>query len=88
MIWINTNQIKDHIAASADAICVMKDNTIIHEWYSGFHHFHKSARKVDEYSQFNERRRCWTITSESGQQESGGRQNFRLKKSRNYLNYE
>jgi len=48
-----TNQIKDRIAASAAAICVMKDNKIIHEWYSGFHHFHKSARKVNEYSQFN-----------------------------------
>lgn len=48
-----TIQIKDRIAASAAAICVMKDNKIIHEWYSGSHHFHKGARKVDEYSQFN-----------------------------------
>jgi CubicO group peptidase (beta-lactamase class C family) len=48
-----TNEIKDRIAASAAAICVMKDNKIVHEWYSGFHHFHKGARKVDELSQFN-----------------------------------
>ncbi|WP_193726824.1 hypothetical protein [Paenibacillus guangzhouensis] len=42
-----TKQIKDHIAASAAAVCVMKDNEIIHEWYSGNHHFHNGARKVD-----------------------------------------
>lgn len=48
-----TNQIKDRISASAAAICVMKDNEIVHEWYSGFHHFHKGARVVDVNSQFN-----------------------------------
>ncbi len=48
-----TNEVKNRIAASAAAICVMKDNKIVHEWYSGFHHFHKGARKVDELSQFN-----------------------------------
>jgi CubicO group peptidase (beta-lactamase class C family) len=48
-----TNEIKDRIAASAAAICVMKDNKILHEWYSGYHHFHKGARKVDVFSQFN-----------------------------------
>ncbi|MDQ1914880.1 serine hydrolase domain-containing protein [Paenibacillus sp. GD4] len=48
-----TNQIKDRISASAAAVCIMKDNKIIHERYSGYHHFHKGARKVDEFSQFN-----------------------------------
>lgn len=48
-----TKQIKDRIAASAAAVCVMKDNEIIHEWYSGNHHFHNGARKIDESSQFN-----------------------------------
>jgi len=48
-----TEQIKDRIAASAAAVCVIKDNKIIHEWYSGNHHFHGGARKVDAFSQFN-----------------------------------
>jgi len=48
-----TKQIKDRIAASAAAVCVIKDNEIIHEWYSGNHHFHNGARNVDEFSQFN-----------------------------------
>lgn len=48
-----TDEIKNRIAASAAAICVIKDNKIVHEWYSGYHHFHNGARKVDELSQFN-----------------------------------
>ncbi|WP_409340278.1 serine hydrolase [Paenibacillus sp. MBLB4367] len=48
-----TKQIKDRIAASAAAVYVMKDDEIIHEWYSGNHIFHNGARKVDEFSQFN-----------------------------------
>ncbi|RKN80571.1 serine hydrolase domain-containing protein [Paenibacillus ginsengarvi] len=48
-----TEQIKNRIAASAAAVCVIKDNEIIHEWYSGNHHFHSGARKVDASSQFN-----------------------------------
>lgn len=30
-----------------------KDNKILHGWYSGYHHFHKGARKADVFSQFN-----------------------------------
>jgi hypothetical protein len=41
-----TEQIQNRIAASAGALCIIKDNKIIHEWYSGFHHFHKGARKT------------------------------------------
>lgn len=48
-----TENVKERISASAAAICVIKDNEIVHEWYSGSHHFHKGARKVDEHSQFN-----------------------------------
>jgi CubicO group peptidase (beta-lactamase class C family) len=48
-----TAEIKSRIAASDAAICVIKDNKIVHEWYSGAHHFHKGARSVDEFSQFN-----------------------------------
>ncbi|WP_018755513.1 serine hydrolase domain-containing protein [Paenibacillus terrigena] len=48
-----TEQIQNRIAASAGALCVIKDNKIIHEWYSGFHHFHKGARKTGAESQFN-----------------------------------
>ncbi|WJV29727.1 serine hydrolase [Rossellomorea sp. AcN35-11] len=31
----------------------MKDNEIVHEWYSGTHHFEQGARNIDPSSQFN-----------------------------------
>ncbi|WP_028559867.1 serine hydrolase [Paenibacillus pinihumi] len=48
-----TQQIQEQIKASAAALCIMKDNRIVHEWYNGYHHFHKGARTVDNSPQFN-----------------------------------
>ncbi|CAG7653838.1 serine hydrolase domain-containing protein [Paenibacillus allorhizosphaerae] len=48
-----TEHIQHRIAASAAALCIIKDNNIIHEWYAGHHHFHKGARKTGDTSQFN-----------------------------------
>jgi CubicO group peptidase (beta-lactamase class C family) len=48
-----TEKIKQKMHASASALVIMKDNSIVHEWYSGTHHFAKGAKKVDVSSQFN-----------------------------------
>ncbi|CAG7644415.1 hypothetical protein PAESOLCIP111_04695 [Paenibacillus solanacearum] len=48
-----TEQVRQRIAASAAALCIIKDDNIVHEWYAGHHHFHKGARKTGETSQFN-----------------------------------
>lgn len=48
-----TEQIQNRIAASAGALCIIKDDKVIHEWYAGAHHFHQGARKTGEDSQFN-----------------------------------
>jgi CubicO group peptidase (beta-lactamase class C family) len=47
------SRIQREIAASAAGICIMQNNEIIHEWYDGYHHFKKGARKVQADSQFN-----------------------------------
>ncbi|QUW23119.1 beta-lactamase family protein [Sporosarcina sp. Marseille-Q4063] len=48
-----TEQVKQEMHASASALIIMKDNKIVHEWYSGTHHFEKGARKIDNSSRFN-----------------------------------
>ncbi|MBO0991667.1 serine hydrolase domain-containing protein [Bacillus sp. SD088] len=48
-----TKTVKQDIYASGSALIIMKDNRIVHEWYSGTHHFEKGAKKVDYSSQFN-----------------------------------
>ncbi|WP_231893434.1 serine hydrolase domain-containing protein [Rossellomorea aquimaris] len=50
----NYNERMKHLNSSSGAAFVlMKDNKIIHEWYSGTHHFGEGARKIDRSSQFN-----------------------------------
>lgn len=48
-----TEKVKQEMYASGSALVIMKDNQIIHEWYSGTHHFEKGARNIDYSSQFN-----------------------------------
>ncbi|MDX8363427.1 serine hydrolase domain-containing protein [Cytobacillus sp. IB215316] len=45
--------VQKQISSSGSAFVIMKDNEIIHEWYSGTHHFEEGARKIDGASQFN-----------------------------------
>ncbi len=52
-ITLYTEKIKREMHASGSALVIMKDNRIVHEWYSGTHHFEKGARKIDIASQFN-----------------------------------
>jgi CubicO group peptidase (beta-lactamase class C family) len=39
--------------ASGSAVVIMKDNKIVHEWYSGEHHFEQGAKKINYDSRFN-----------------------------------
>jgi CubicO group peptidase (beta-lactamase class C family) len=39
--------------ASGEALLIMIDGEIVHEWYSGTHHFEPGAREIDVHSQFN-----------------------------------
>ncbi|WP_406688105.1 serine hydrolase domain-containing protein [Rossellomorea vietnamensis] len=48
-----TEEIKKKMHASGAALVIMKDNEVVHEWYSGTHHFDTGARKIDHLSQFN-----------------------------------
>ena len=48
-----TEKVKKEMYASGSALIIMKDNKIVHEWYSGTHHFEKGARKIDYSSRFN-----------------------------------
>jgi CubicO group peptidase (beta-lactamase class C family) len=48
-----TEKVKQEMHASGSALVIMKDNNIVHEWYSGTHHFEKGAKKIDYSSQFN-----------------------------------
>ncbi|MGM0851041.1 MAG: serine hydrolase domain-containing protein [Bacillota bacterium] len=48
-----TEEIKEKMHASGAGLVIMKDNEIVHEWYSGTHHFETGARNIDHSSQFN-----------------------------------
>ncbi|WLR56714.1 serine hydrolase [Mesobacillus subterraneus] len=48
-----TESIKQDMHATGSALVIMKENKIVHEWYSGTHHFGKGARAIDMESQFN-----------------------------------
>ncbi|WP_341357570.1 serine hydrolase domain-containing protein [Rossellomorea sp. y25] len=48
-----TEETKDKMHASGAALVIIKDNEIVHEWYSGTHHFETGARNIDRSSQFN-----------------------------------
>ena len=48
-----TEKVKKEMNASGSALIIMKDNKIVHEWYSGTHHFEKGAPKIDYSSRFN-----------------------------------
>ncbi|GEL78736.1 serine hydrolase domain-containing protein [Tenuibacillus multivorans] len=52
-ITLYTEKVKQDMYASGAALVIMKDNHIVHEWYSGTHHFEKGARNIDSSSQFN-----------------------------------
>lgn len=52
-LTIYTEMIKKELYASGAALVIMQNNKIIHEWYSGQHHFKQGARMIDEKSQFN-----------------------------------
>jgi CubicO group peptidase (beta-lactamase class C family) len=44
---------KEKMHASGAALVIMKNNEVVHEWYSGTHHFESGARRIDSSSQFN-----------------------------------
>jgi CubicO group peptidase (beta-lactamase class C family) len=46
-------KIKQEMYASGSAVVIMKDNRIVHEWYSGTHHFQIGAKNISQSSQFN-----------------------------------
>ena len=48
-----TEKVKKEMNASGSALIIMKDNKIVHEWYSGTHHYEKGASKIDYSSRFN-----------------------------------
>ncbi|MFD1204424.1 MULTISPECIES: serine hydrolase domain-containing protein [Sporosarcina] len=48
-----TEKIKQEKSSSGAALLIMKDDKIVHEWYSGYHHFGNEARKIDSLSRFN-----------------------------------
>lgn len=48
-----TEKIRRDMKASGSALVIMKDSKIIHEWYSGEHHFEQGAKKINNYSRFN-----------------------------------
>ena len=41
-------KVKEEMHASGAALVIMKDNKIVHEYYSGTHHFENGAKKVDD----------------------------------------
>lgn len=45
--------IQHTISATAAAICIIHNNRIVNEWYSGYHDVSDNSRLVDEESQFN-----------------------------------
>jgi hypothetical protein len=42
-----TELIKEKMHASGAGLVIMKDNELVHEWYSGAQHFEKGARNID-----------------------------------------
>ncbi|GGA89346.1 serine hydrolase domain-containing protein [Ornithinibacillus halotolerans] len=48
-----TEKVKNEIHASGSALVIMKNNQIVHEWYSGRHHFESGAKAINEFSRFN-----------------------------------
>ncbi|MUK87955.1 serine hydrolase [Ornithinibacillus sp. L9] len=48
-----TEKIKQEQYASGTALVIMQNNKIVHEYYSGTHHFEQGARKINASSQFN-----------------------------------
>jgi CubicO group peptidase (beta-lactamase class C family) len=45
--------IQHQIGATAAAVYVIQKDSVVNEWYAGFHGAVERSRKVDEYSQFN-----------------------------------
>ncbi|AST91923.1 penicillin-binding protein [Sutcliffiella cohnii] len=52
-LTLYTKKIKSDMNASGSALVILKDNKIVHEWYSGMHHFEKGAKLIDKDSRFN-----------------------------------
>ncbi len=48
-----TEKTRRDMKASGSALVIMKDNKIVHEWYSGEHHFEQGAKKINYDSRFN-----------------------------------
>lgn len=48
-----TEKIRREMKASGSAVVIMKDSKIVHEWYSGEHHFEPGAKKINYDSRFN-----------------------------------
>ena len=48
-----TEKIRRDMKASGSALVIMKDNKIVHEWYSGEHHFEQGAKRITSDSRFN-----------------------------------
>ncbi|MFS0687789.1 serine hydrolase domain-containing protein [Sporosarcina sp. 179-K 8C2 HS] len=48
-----TEKIRRDMKASGTALVIMKDNKIVHEWYSGEYHFEQGAKKINYDSRFN-----------------------------------
>ena len=48
-----TENVRKDMHASGSALVIIKDNKIVHEWYSGDHHFEQGAKKINQDSRFN-----------------------------------
>ncbi|REB10974.1 class C beta-lactamase-related serine hydrolase [Sporosarcina sp. BI001-red] len=48
-----SEKVKNQMHASGSAVVIIKDNKLVHEWYSGTHHFEKGAKKIEDTSRFN-----------------------------------
>ena len=52
-ITLYTENVRKDMLASGSALIVIKDNKLVHEWYSGTHHFEQGAKEIDQNSRFN-----------------------------------
>ncbi|MCG7342962.1 beta-lactamase family protein [Sporosarcina sp. ACRSL] len=48
-----TENVRKDMHASGSALVIIKDNKIVHESYSGYHHFEEGAKKINQESWFN-----------------------------------
>lgn len=52
-LTLYTEEVRRDMNASGSALVIMKDNKIVHEWYSGRHHYEQGAIQINSNSRFN-----------------------------------